>query len=92
MFDRYRKIPKISHRAYIFQRPFLRELFLEGLILGGAYIRWEFCVAKPIGLAYSSKVNLKKYVLPYRFCLVLFCIWGQFPSISPQGLVFGGAI
>ena len=32
----YRKIPKISSRAYIFQRPFLRGLFLEGLIYGGA--------------------------------------------------------
>ena len=26
----YRKIPKISPRAYIFQRPFLRSLFTEG--------------------------------------------------------------
>ena len=26
----YRKIPKISPRAYIFQRPLLRGLFLEG--------------------------------------------------------------
>jgi len=31
---KYRKIPKISPRAYIFQRPFLRGLFLEGLIFG----------------------------------------------------------
>ena len=31
----YRKIPKISPGAYIFQRPFLRGLFLEGLIYGG---------------------------------------------------------
>ena len=30
---KYRKIPKISPGAYIFQRPFLRGLFLEGLIL-----------------------------------------------------------
>ena len=29
---KYRKIPKISPGAYIFQRPFLRGLFLEGLI------------------------------------------------------------
>ena len=29
---KYRKIPKISPRAYIFQRSFLRGLFLEGLI------------------------------------------------------------
>ena len=34
----YGKIPKISPRAYIFQRPFLRGLFLERLIFGGAYI------------------------------------------------------
>ena len=35
----YRKIPKISPGAYIFQRPFLRGLFLEGLLHGGAYFR-----------------------------------------------------
>ena len=29
----YRKIPKISPGAYIFQRPFLRGLFLEGKLL-----------------------------------------------------------
>ena len=34
---KYRKIPKISPRAYIFQRPFLRGLFLEGLIYGGIF-------------------------------------------------------
>ena len=33
----YRKIPKISPGAYIFQRPFLRGLFLEGLIYGGKF-------------------------------------------------------
>ena len=32
---KYRKIPKISSGAYIFQSPFLRGLFLEGLIYGG---------------------------------------------------------
>ena len=47
---RYCKIPKISLGAYIFQRPFLRGLFLEGLIFGGAYLRKEICVSKPIGL------------------------------------------
>ena len=47
----YRKIPKISLEAYISERPFLRGLFLEGLIFGGAYIRREICVSKPIGLA-----------------------------------------
>ena len=48
---RYRKIPKISPGAYIFQRPFLSGLFLEGLIFGGAYLRREICVSKSIGLA-----------------------------------------
>ena len=49
----YRKIPKISPGAYIFQRPFLRGLFLEGLIFEGSYIRWEICGTKSIELAYS---------------------------------------
>ena len=52
---KYCKIPKISPRAYIFQRPFLRGLFLEGLIFGGAYLRREICVSKSIGLAISWK-------------------------------------
>ena len=34
---KYRKIPKISPCAYIFQRPFLRGLFLKGLIYGGKF-------------------------------------------------------
>ena len=29
-FQKYRKIPKISPRAYIFQKPFLRGLSTEG--------------------------------------------------------------
>jgi len=48
---KYPKIPKISPGAYIFQRPFLRGLFLEGLIFGGAYLWREVCVSKSIGLA-----------------------------------------
>ena len=46
--NKYRKIPKISPGAYIFQRPFLRGLFLEGPIFGGAYLRREICVSKSI--------------------------------------------
>ena len=38
----YHKIPKISPGAYIFQRPFLRSLFLEGLYI-------------PKGLIYGGK-------------------------------------
>ena len=47
----YRKIPKISPGAYIFQRPFLRGLVLEGLIFGGTYLWREICVSKSFGLA-----------------------------------------
>ena len=47
----YGRIPKISPRTYIFQRPFLRGLFFEGLIFGGAYLRREICVSKSTGLA-----------------------------------------
>ena len=62
----YCKIPKISPGAYIFQRPFLRGLFLEGLIFGGAYLRREICVSKPIGLALFLEVNL-----PFLLCFTL---------------------
>ena len=48
----YRKIPNISPGVYIFQRPFLRGLFLEGLIIfGGVYLWREIYVSKSIGLA-----------------------------------------
>ena len=63
----YHKIPKISPRAYIFQRPFLRGLFLEGLIFGGAYLRREICVSKSIGLALQLEVNL-----PFLLCFTLY--------------------
>ena len=45
----YCKIPKISPGAYIFQRPFLKGLFLERPIFGGAYLWREICVSKSIG-------------------------------------------
>ena len=75
---RYRIIPKISPTAYIFQRSFLRGLFLEGPIFGGAYVRREICVSKLIGLACSGKEI-------YHFCFVLLCFRGQIPSTSPPG-------
>ena len=80
----YRKIPKISPGSYIFQRPFLRGLFLDGLIFVGAYVRREVCVSKSIGLAYSWKeIN--------RFCFVLLWNWGQFSKYKPpRGLYSEG--
>ena len=63
----YRKIPKISPGAYVFQRPFLRGLFLEGLIFGGAYLRREICVSKSNGLALYLEINL-----PFLLCFTLY--------------------
>ena len=72
----YCKIPKISPGAYIFQKPFLRGLFLEGPIFGRAYVRREICVSNSIGLACSEKEI-------YHFCFVLLCIRGQILSTTP---------
>ena len=83
---KYRKIPKISPRAYIFQRPFFMGLFLERPIFRGAYAWREICVIKLVGLDCSGKEI-------YHFCFVLLCIQAQIPSTSPpEGLIFGGAI
>ena len=72
----YRKIPKISPGAYIFQRPFLRGLYLEGPIFGGAYVRREIYVIKSVRLDCSGKEI-------YHFCFVLLCVRGKIPSTGP---------
>ena len=64
----YRIIPKIRPEAYIFQRPFLRGLFLEGLTFGGAYLRREICVSKFVGLALQLEGNLL-FLLCFNFYL-----------------------
>ena len=61
--DNYCKIPKMSPVAYIFQRLFLRSLFWEGLIFGGACLRREICVSKALQL----EVNL-----PFLLCFTLY--------------------
>ena len=73
-----RKIPKISHGAYILQRPFWRGLFLEGLIFGGVYVRREIFVSQSIGLACNGSEIC-------HFCFVLLCIREQIPSTGPPG-------
>ena len=60
VYLKYRKILKISPGAYIFQRPFLRGLFFEGLIFGGAYLRREICLSKSIGQALYSQTCIKR--------------------------------
>ena len=78
---KYRKILKINPGAYIFQRPFLRSLFLEGLIFGKAYLRREIVFQNRLSQPFSWKEI-------YRFCFVLLCILGQFPSTSPRKGVY----
>ena len=80
----YRKIPKISPGAYIFQRPFLRGLFLEGLIFGGAYLRRGICVSKSNGLAFYLEVNL-----PFLLCFTVY-LRAIFQVQAPGGLYLEG--
>ena len=77
----YCKIPKISPGAYMFQRPFLRGLFLEGLIFGGAYLWREICVSKSIGLALQLKGNLPFHALFYY----RYIFEGSFQVQAPGG-------
>ena len=73
---RYRKIPKISPGAYIFQMAFLRGLFLEGLIFEGAYVRRKICVSKSIGPKYKPPGDL---YLEGRFKVVRHSFSGPIP-------------
>ena len=76
----YRKIPKISLGAYIFQRPFLRALFLEGLVFGGAYLR--------TGGNLRFKIDWASLIVGSKFtvlALFYFVFEGNFPSTSPRG-------
>ena len=75
----YRKIPKISPGAYIFQRPFLRGLFLEGLIFGGAYLRRVFCVTSLGGLYLEGLIRGGAYFR--NFTVVLLEFWCGFARI-----------
>ena len=68
----YCKIPKISLGDYIFQRPFLRSLYSEGLIYGGQFAFQNQDWAR---LIVESKFNV--------FALFYFAFESNFPSTSP---------
>ena len=102
----YRKIPKLSPGAFIFQRPFLRGLFLEELIFRGAHLRREFCVSKLIGLAnlivgrkftvfalfyFVFEVNFKVQGPPGGGLYLERRFNGGFFALRVWGLTFGGA-
>ena len=84
VWEKYHKILQISPGAYIFQRPFLRGLYSEGLIFRGAYLRKEICDSKLIGLIVGSKFT----TFPWFY----FVFEGNFSVTSPGGLIFGGVI
>ena len=87
----YRKILKISPGAYIFQRPFLRGLFSEGLIYGRKFAFQNRLASLIVG----SKFTV--------FALFYFVFEGNFPSTGEGqfnrgflcyqfgDLIFGGA-
>ena len=74
------KCRKISPGAYIFQRPFLRGLFLEGLI----YIRRGLSTEGnlPFKIDWASLIVGSKFAVFALFCFVF---EGNFPSTSPRG-------
>ena len=72
-----RKISKISLGAYIFQRPFLRGLLLEGLIFGGAY---------PTEGNFRLQIDLASLIVRSKFTvfsLFPFVFEGNFRGTSP---------
>ena len=78
-------------KAYIFQRPLLRGLFLEGLIFGGAYIRRGLSVEGNLRfkIDWDSLIVGRKFTV---FALFFFVFEGNFQVQAPGGLIFGGAI
>ena len=69
----YRKIPKISPGGYIFIRPLLRGLFLEGLIYEGKFM---------FKIDWASLIVGSKFTVFPLFYLIF---EGNFPSTSPRG-------
>ena len=72
----------ISPGAYIFQRSFLRGVFLEGLIFGGAYVWREICVSNQLGwLVVGRKLTI--------FALFYLVFEGKFQVQAPPGAFIG---
>ena len=73
----YRKFPKISPGAYIFQRPFLRGLSTEG------NLRFK--------IDWASLIAGSKFIVFALLCFTLY-MRAIFQVQAPGGLIFGGAI
>ena len=78
--NKYHKITKISPGAYIFQRPFLRGLFLEGLSTKGN-LRFK--------INWASLIPGNKFTV---FALFYFEFEGYFPSTRRGDLTEGFCI
>ena len=72
---KYRKIPKISPGAYIFQRPFLRGLFLERPMYW-----WKFAFQNQLGFLVVGR----KFTI---FALIYFVCEGKFQVQAPGELI-----
>ena len=81
----YRKIPKIIPGAYIFQRPFLRGLFLEGLIYGAGNLRLKIDWASLIVGSKFTVFALFNFTLYLRGIFQLQALGGLYF----EGLIFG---
>ena len=82
----YRKIPKISPGAYIFQRPFLRSLFLEGLIYGAGNLRLKIDWASLIVGSKFTVFALFNFTLYLRGIFQLQALGGLYL----EGRFYGG--
>ena len=71
----------MSSEAYIFQRPFLRGLFLKGLISRERNLRFK--------ISWASLIVGSKFTVFALFCFVF---EDNFRVQVPGGLMFGGAI
>ena len=82
----YRKIPKNKPRGLYFS-----EALFEGLIFEGAYIRRGLSTERNLRfeIDWASLIVGRKFSF---FALFYFVFEGTFPSTSPGGLIFGGAI
>ena len=79
VISRYRKIPKISAEAYIFQRPVLRGLFLVGLIFRRGLSTEGNLRFK---IDWASLIVAGKFTV---FALFHFVFEGNFPSTNLRG-------
>ena len=78
--NKYSKIPKISPGLIFFEGPFWGAYFWRGLSTEGNL---------HLQIDWASLIVGSKFTV---FVLFYFVFEGNFPSTSPRGLIFGGAI